>query len=190
MELFIPYSPSEQGETHEGESATKRRQLLQLGGAPMAGVLFDRLWAEPARMHEALDASTVSPARLVDLQGEAASLGVRVVRVPPATLVDETLMRFREVRKLTAKKQPCAMQREIVRCAAMYATVMGEILFNEGQFSLARTWYAVARRAALEVGDQYLADIAMAGNTYGWRELLASLRPPQPALDAATEESV
>jgi hypothetical protein len=40
----------------------------------MASVLFDRMWAEPGRMREALDATTVSPARLADLQGEAADL--------------------------------------------------------------------------------------------------------------------
>ena len=70
------------------------------------------------------------------------------------------------MRTLTTKKQTLVVQRELVRCAATYATVMGEILFNEGHFSLAHSWYAVARRAALEAGDQYLADIALAGNTY------------------------
>jgi tetratricopeptide (TPR) repeat protein len=74
------------------------------------------------------------------------------------------------------------VQREIVRCAAMYATVMGEILFVEGHFPLAHTWYAVARRAALEAGDQYLADIAMAGNTY-----LATYAPDPPAVLAAVD---
>ncbi len=167
MELFSTHSSPEQDEMPVGkEDATKRRRLFEFGGAAMAGVLFDRLWTEPARMHEALDKTTVSQGRLADLQGEATSLGVRVVRVPPTTLVDETLMRFREARKLSLKKQTLAAQREIVRCAAMYATVMGEILFNEGQFSLAHSWYAVARRAALEAGDQYLVDIAMAGDTY------------------------
>lgn len=166
IELFSPYSPPEQGEALDEEGTTNRRGLGQLGGAVVAGVLFDRLWAEPAHMHEALDATTVSLARLADLQREAADLGVRVVRVPPATLVDETLMRFREVRTLTTKKQTLVVQRELVRCAATYATIMGEILFNEGQFSLAHNWYAVARRSALEAGDQYLADIALAGNTY------------------------
>jgi tetratricopeptide (TPR) repeat protein len=179
MELLTPYSPPPR---QDEESATKRRQLCQFGGATMAGVLFDRLWTEPARMHEALDETTMSPTRLADLQREAAGLGVRVVQVPPATLVDETLMRFRETRKLAAKKQNCAMQREILRCAAMYATVMGEILFNEGQFSLARTWYAVARRSALEAGDQYLADIAMAGNTY-----LATYAPDPRAVLATVD---
>jgi tetratricopeptide (TPR) repeat protein len=182
VELFTPYNQPEQGSAHDKESVTERRRLCQLGGTAMAGALFDRLWTEPARMHEALDATTVSPARLADLQREAAGLGVRVVRVPPATLVEETLMRFREARKLAAKKQNCAMQREIVRCAAMYAIVMGEILFNEGHFSLAHTWYAVARRAALEAGDQYLADIAMAGNTY-----LATYAPDPRAVLAAVD---
>jgi hypothetical protein len=166
-ELFSPHCLPKQDETLVvKESTTKRRRLFEFGGAAMAGVLFDRLWTEPARMHEALDTTTVSQERLADLQREAANLGVRVVRVPPTTLVDETLVRFRETRKLSLKKQTLAMQREIVRCAAMYATVMGEILFNEGQFPLAHSWYLVARRAALETGDQYLADIAMAGDTY------------------------
>ncbi|MGH3831833.1 MAG: hypothetical protein ACRDRS_15535 [Pseudonocardiaceae bacterium] len=182
LELFTPHSPPERGAAQEKESATKRRRLFAHGGAAAAGVLFDRLWDEPARMHAALDATTVSPARLADLQREAADLGVRVVRVPPATLVDETLMRFRETRKLTAKKQTLAMRRDIVRCGAMYATVMGEILFVVGQFSLAHTWYAVARRAALEAGDQYLTDIAMAGNTY-----LATYAPDPRAVLATVD---
>lgn len=133
-------------------------------------------------MHEALDATTVSPARLTNLQREAADLGVRVARVPPAMLVGETLMRFREARKLTAKKQKLAVQREVVRCGAMYATVMGEILFLEGHFPLAHTWYAVARRAALEAGDQYLADIATGGDTY-----LAAYAPDPRAVLATVD---
>ncbi|MDQ3761303.1 MAG: hypothetical protein M3460_06260 [Actinomycetota bacterium] len=105
LELFSPYSSPEEGEVLNEESATKRRRLSEFGGAAIAGALFDRLWTEPARMHEALDTTTVSPARLADLQREAAGLGVRVVRVPPTTLIDETLMHFRETRKLTTKKQ-------------------------------------------------------------------------------------
>ncbi|MGH3765298.1 MAG: hypothetical protein ACRDTX_09135 [Pseudonocardiaceae bacterium] len=183
IELFSPHSPPEQDETPVGkESATKRRRLFEFGGAAMAGVLLDRLWTEPARMHEALDTTSVSETRLTDLQRTAARLGVRVVRVPPATLVDETLMRFRETRKLALKKQTLAAQREIVRCAAMYATVMGEILFNEGQSSLAHSWYMVAGRAALEAGDQYLADISMAGDTY-----LATYSPDPRAVLATVD---
>jgi hypothetical protein len=101
-ELFSPHSTPEQDEILIGkESPTNRRRLFEFGGAGMAGVLFDWLWTEPARMHEALDTTTVSPLRLADLQVEAASLGVQVVRVPPSTLVGETLMHFRETRRLS-----------------------------------------------------------------------------------------
>ena len=40
------------------------------------------------------------------------------------------------------------------------------ILFIEGAFPLAAHWYGIARRSADEVGDQYLADIALAGSIY------------------------
>lgn len=121
--------------------------------------------------------NTVSQARLAELQREAAGLGVRVVRVPPTTLIDETLMRFREARKLAEKKQTLTIQCETVRCAAMFAIVMGEILFNEDQSALAHSWYAVAHRSALEAGDRYLADIALAGDTY-----LATYKPDPRAV--------
>jgi len=70
------------------------------------------------------------------------------------------------VRRLASKKQSLAAQRELILCAAMFATVLGEILFNEGQFPLARHWYGIARRSAEEAKDQYLMDIALAGSTY------------------------
>lgn len=165
-ELLGPWVAPDGHDSTEEETATNRRELFQLSGAAMAGILLDRLWNEPSRMQESLDTGTVSAARLTVLHREAAELGIRVVRVPPATLIYESLMHFREVRELSERRQALAVQRELIRCAAMLATVMGEILFNEGQLSLARRWYAVARSAAQEAGDQYLADIALAGSTY------------------------
>ncbi len=165
-ELFEPCYVPDEGDMTLQEEATNRRELFQIGGAAIAGLLLDRLWSEASRMQETLDTTTIGSARLATLQEEAADLGVRVVRVPPVTLIQETLMRFREVRKLTEKKQALTTQRELIRCATMLATVMGEILFNEGQFPLARHWYSVARSAALEARDQYLAAIVLAGSTY------------------------
>lgn len=133
--------------------------------ATTTGIL-DRLWAEPGLMFEALDSTMVSEARLRDLKQAANRLGVEVVRVPPSSLIEETLGHFRDIRRLLTKKQSLAAHRELVRCAAMFATVLGEILFNEGCFPLARQWYSVAQRAADEAQDQYLADIALAGSTY------------------------
>lgn len=164
VELLSPV-PEPQAPT-ERETTTNRRELFHLGGAAMAGALIEGLWSEPARMQSALDRGSVSPIRLCALRREAADLGVRVVRVPPSTLIDEALAQFRNVRRLVGKKQPLAAQRELAICGAMFATVLGEILFNEGQFPLAEQWYGVARRAAEEANDQYLADIALAGSTY------------------------
>jgi tetratricopeptide (TPR) repeat protein len=163
-ELFSPV-PEPQAAPEEG-TTTNRRELFQLGGATVAATFFERLWSEPTRMHSALDRGSVSPALLSILRHDATDLGVRVIRVPPSTLMDEALAQFRNVRRLIGKKQSLAAQRELAVCGAMFATVLGEILFNEGAFPLAAQWYGVARRAAEEAGEQYLADIALAGNTY------------------------
>jgi hypothetical protein len=193
IELFSPV-PEPQAPPEE-ETTTNRRELIRLGGATVAGAFFEGLWSEPGRMHSALDRGSVSPARLSALRQDAADLGVRVVRVPPATLIDEVLAQFRNVRRLVGKKQSLADQRELAVCGAMFATVLGEILFNEGQFPLAAQWYGIARRSAEEVRDQYLADIALAGSTYlptyapDPRAVLANVTPrletthaPSPAI--------
>jgi tetratricopeptide (TPR) repeat protein len=44
--------------------------------------------------------------------------------------------------------------------------VVGEILFNQGNFELATAWYQTAYHAAVDAGDQYLGDIALAGQSY------------------------
>lgn len=150
----------------EKETATDRRTFFQLGGAAVAGTLVDRLWAEPGKMHSAIDCGSIGTDRLRHLRQDAVDLGVRVVQVPPATLVEEALAQFRTVRKALAKKQSLAVQRNLAVCGAMFATVLGEILFNEGNFPLASHWYGVARRAAQEAEDRYHEDIALAGNTY------------------------
>jgi transcriptional regulator with XRE-family HTH domain len=123
-------------------------------------------WREPGRMVTALDTTSVSSDRLTSLFQEVNRLGTQVVKVPPGTLMMQTLMIFREVRELIGAKQTLSSHRELVKVAAMLGTVVGEIVFLEGQFSLAQHWYNVARRAALDVGDQYLADIALCGSAY------------------------
>jgi hypothetical protein len=144
-----PASQDRTDPVHDEEKATNRRELLFLGGAAMAGAVADLVWREPGRMLTALDTTSIGHGRLAELFQEATQLGVQVIKVP-----------------LIGDKQTLSSHRELVRVAAMFGTVVGEILFNEGQFGLAQRWYNVARRAALEVGDQYLADIALSGNTY------------------------
>jgi hypothetical protein len=150
----------------ERESTANRRELVSWGSAVVAGAFAESLWSEPGRMYSALDRGSVGRARLNELRRDATDLGVRVVQVSPATLLDEVLAQFRTVRQLVSEKQSLAVQRELTVCGAMFATVLGEILFVEGAFPLAAHWYGIARRSAEEAGDQYLADIALAGSTY------------------------
>jgi hypothetical protein len=169
-DLLAPYAAREQSSpapvASEDTSGLNKREFLQVGGAAVMTALFNQLWSEPGLMHIALDDGTVSPTRVGDLQAEAARLGVAAVRVSPASLLEEATARFRETRELAMAKQPLGVHRELVRCGAMFGTVLGELLFVLGQFPMARQWYAVARRSALEADDQYLADIALAGMTY------------------------
>ena len=143
-----------------------RREALQLGGAAIASTLLDHLWSEPDLWHDALDHGSASATRLDAIRSEALDLGVRVVHLPPAALLGEALGRFRTVRRLAAKKQRLADQRDLVISGGMFATIVGEIMFNLGEFRMAAHWYSAAQRSAREAGDQYLADIALAGSTY------------------------
>lgn len=160
-----PAAESSQAAMRE-ERATDRREFLNMSGGVMAMTVFDRLWSEPDRMHASLDRGSVSLTRVDELRQEAERLGVQAVRVAPAEVVHEALFGFREIRKLINEKQSLSVQRQLAVCGAMLATVLGEIVFVQGQFSLARRWYGIAGRAAKEAGDRYLVDVALAGSTY------------------------
>jgi tetratricopeptide (TPR) repeat protein len=148
------------------EHDLNRRELLTASGAAATGAVLDLIVNEPGRMQDALDTGSASAARVAQLHRGAESLGRRVIRVPPAAVLPEAASRFRLIRRLVAGKQTLAIHRELARVGALLATVMGEALFNQGQFQLAQDWYAAAARAATEAGDTYLADIATAGAAY------------------------
>jgi transcriptional regulator with XRE-family HTH domain len=132
----------------------------------IASELLKHLWLEPGLMHEALDSGSVGSEHLLALKLAASRLGTLVVRVPPETLMPETFRYFYTVRRLISNKQTLTAQRQLATLGSMFATVLAEILFNQGQFQLASQWYGVGLRAAQEAEDQYLADISLAGSTY------------------------
>lgn len=165
-ELFADYVAPQASRPLEEAMTTNRRELFEVGGATLAGALLQRLWSEPSKMQAALDESSIGDPRLAELRHDAKELGIRAIQVPTATLAEETLYGFYDVRKLLEKKQSLKAKRELAICGAMYATVMGEILFNENQFPLAKKWYGIAMKAAQDAKHQYLADIAHAGSTY------------------------
>ncbi|MFF0574794.1 hypothetical protein [Streptosporangium saharense] len=200
QELLSPYDPvvafPDTGDSPHGEEkSTNRREIFRLGATAMAVGLVENVWNGPDLLEQALDLGSVSEGRLVLLEQEAERLGQRVVKVPPASLLQETLLSLSSVRELLGQRQPAHVQQRLARVGAQLATVVGEILFNSNQFPLARRWYLAAARAALEAGDGYLSDIALAGAAYlptyagEPREVLAHVLPrleqnpsPSPAV--------
>ena len=124
------------------------------------------LWQGADHLEQVLDSATVGSGRLGYLHTEADRLGVQVVRVPPSTLLESTLVQLRGVHSLLADRQPVTVSTELARIASKLAMVVAEILWNENHLPLATRWYQAAFRAASEASDRTLADLALAGSTY------------------------
>lgn len=169
-ELFAPYQSELTGAQRRqaGPGMGPERDDAPLtGGRALADdALSSSLWHGPDRLEAALDRRTAGTARLDLLDAEADRLGARVVKVSPSTLLEDALLELGSVRELLADRQPTAPQQRLARIGAKFATVIGEILFNDNHFALARRWYRTARRAATESGDRQLTDITLAGEAY------------------------
>jgi len=145
------------------DHTTDRRDALRFGGALTAGYLLDSLHTEPDRLHATLNTSSTTPDHITHLEHTADELGVRVLKVAPLPLADEATSCFRTVRQLLGQQQRSADRTRLLRVAARLATVVGEILCDEGHVRLARSWYQAAHSAAVEAGDRLLADFALGG---------------------------
>lgn len=156
----------ERDESEQGEDIVRRRTALRAGGALLMGGLVEALDSEPDAMNSALDTSNVSPERLDYFEASAERLGVEAVHVVPGRILSTTVSHFRSVRRLVREQQRTAHRVRLVRTGAQYATVVGELLFNQGNFEQATAWYKTAYHAAVDIGDRYLADIALAGQCY------------------------
>jgi transcriptional regulator with XRE-family HTH domain len=153
-------------EAQQGEDNVRRRTALRAGGALLMGGLVEALDSEPDAMTTALDSSNISSERLGYFETTADKLGVDVIQVVPTSILSTTVSHFRSVRRLVHEQQKTAHRVRLIRTGAQFATVIGEILFNHGSFELATTWYRTAYHAAVDIGDRYLADIALAGQSY------------------------
>jgi transcriptional regulator with XRE-family HTH domain len=156
----------EREESQQGEENVLRRTALRAGGALLMGGLVEALDSEPDAMNSALDTTNISNERLDYFETTAERLGVEVIQVVPTRILSSTVSHFRSVRRLVREQQKTGHRVRLVRSGAQYATVIGEILFNQGSFDLATVWYRTAYHAAVDIGDRYLADIALAGQSY------------------------
>jgi tetratricopeptide (TPR) repeat protein len=147
---------------------TLRREFMTLSGsAVMASTqLLRKVETGADLMQMNLDRGTVSAATVAQLEDAATYLGVVVVQVPPMSVLESAIENHQTVLSLIGDRQPTALQARLVRVAAQLNTVVGEILFNMGNFEKAQKWYRTAANAAHDIGDRYLADIALAGQAY------------------------
>ena len=113
-----------------------------------------------------LDRGTTSDERTAYFEGTADDLGIQVVKFPPMSVLGPTLKTLHSIRGLLEERQPTRHQVRLVQASSKLSTVVGEIMFNTGQFQKANEWYKVAEHAAHDVGDRYLQDIALAGQAY------------------------
>ena len=158
-----PYQAVEPGEV----SPSHRRDVLALSGLALTGKLSAVLGHELDMIHMTIDRGTTSAERTAYLERTARDLGVRVVTVEDKRdLISPALGTLRAVRTLLEQRQPTPQQVQLVQTSAMLSAVMGEILFNTGQFGKACEWYKTAEHAARDAGDRYLMDIALAGQSY------------------------
>ena len=162
FDLGEPSGISKTGEV----STSLRRDFVALGGFAMGSHVFALLERELDMIHMTLDRGTTSEERTSHFEGVAEDLGVQVVKVAPATVLKPVLMTLHSIRALLEERQPTGQQVRLVRVSAKLSTVVGEILFNVGQFSKAHEWYRTAEHAAYDARDQYLMDIALAGQAY------------------------
>jgi DNA-binding XRE family transcriptional regulator/tetratricopeptide (TPR) repeat protein len=153
----------------EEVSSTLRRDFVALGGfagPALASQVFGKLESELDLIHMALDRGTISEERTSYLEGVASDLSVQVVKMPPMAVLQPALKSLMSIRGLLEHRQPTRYQVRLVRINAELCTIVGEIMFNIGQFQKARDWYITAQHAAYDIGDRYLADIALAGQAY------------------------
>jgi transcriptional regulator with XRE-family HTH domain len=164
--LGLAARPWEEDDEDDGSDTVQRRGLLQIGGALALGNLMSALSNEPEALNSTLDAGSITEPRLAELERTTAALGVDVVRLPPTRLLPQAVSQFRGVRRLVRQPQRTGHRVRLIRVGARLATVVGEVLFNEGSFDLAQQWYTTAHRAAVDVGDRSTADTALAGLCY------------------------
>lgn len=151
------------------EAATDRRDALRTGGmavaGTVAGMVVHQALSEPDHMAAALDAGSISAHRLADLERTTDDLARRLSTPARSTMLGETVSTFGTVRRLVREPQRTADRIRLIQVGSKLALIAGELLFDRHQFPLTERWYRTARSAALDIGDQHLADKALAAQS-------------------------
>ncbi|MBC8093006.1 MAG: hypothetical protein H7Y15_13915 [Pseudonocardia sp.] len=148
------------------EDITQRRRLLQMGGSVSLAYLSESLDPEFSRASGAPVVRKVSEDHLIYLEAEAEVLGIRIVKVPHLMLLERGLAHYRFVRGVLDDPHTSRTRQRLQRLCAQFGIIVAEVLFMDGRFGTAQSWYGTAQLAATECGDQNLADIALASSAY------------------------
>ena len=134
------------------ESEPTRRLLLAqalAGQDSLPGAALLRV-AETIRleMEDTLAAGTVPAARLGRIE-ETIDAHLRLyTTTAPATALAGLLLDFMDVRRLSADRQPAAVQARLSEIATLLATLAADALMKLGRIGEARAWYGTAGVAA------------------------------------------
>ena len=168
LDYLLPADAHGRLPSHDREevSTTLRRDFLAMSGYAAAGHVLGLLEGPLGMLNVRLDKASTNDERIAHIENIAADLGLQVVRVEPTAVMRPALTTLHTVRTLLEQRHPARQQVRLVQASARLSTVIGEVLFNVGHFPRAREWYKAAEQSARDVGDEYLADIALAGQAY------------------------
>lgn len=185
---------------------TERRALFHqamLGNTPDG-----RLLAEVEGVRHDLDRTlatgSVTEDQLDRLDEQVLRYRREYMVTPPLPMLCQVMLEISDVRRLSAARQPFAVQRRLLTATTMLALLTADALMKLGDTRQAHAWYGTARAASDDVGDLRLRALVRAQQTmllyyYGdlnetvrlAREarMLAGSAPSSPAALAAAAEA-
>jgi tetratricopeptide (TPR) repeat protein len=168
MAMVHPHRPVPAGEAGprpapplEATQAARRkvdRRHLLAGGAFVAGMavnpeMADLLANEPHEMNRALDGGA-SEETLRYFETSADRMMTEFERTGPVALLGPVLEHFRAIRRCVEQPQTVSGRRRLTRVGAELGILLGLFAYDDELRS--RSWFAAARRAAIEAGDHEL----------------------------------
>ena len=149
--------------TQAARRRVDRRHVLA-EGAFVAGMavnpeMADMLANEPHEMNRALDGGA-SEETLRYFETSADRMMLEYERTGPVALLGPVLEHFRAVRRCIEQPQTVSGRRRLTRLGAKLGTLLGLFAYDDELRS--RSWFAAARRAAIEAGDHELLAFTIA----------------------------
>ncbi|SDQ32102.1 helix-turn-helix domain-containing protein [Thermostaphylospora chromogena] len=169
-------------DNHVDDEAGRRalfHQALLSPTTPLNG----RMLAEVERTRQDLDRtlalSSVSDDQLDRLDEQVVRYRKEYITSAPLPMLYRLMLEISEVSRLTAARQPAAVQRRLLNATTMLALLAADALMKLGDTRQAHAWYGTARTAADDMGDLRLRALVRAQQAmlpYYYGDLSETLR--------------